>query len=49
MTMLIAEVEAGRPGQGLALAIDRIGAVLAEILPPTQDNPDELPNRLILL
>jgi putative membrane protein len=49
MTMLIDEVKAGRPGQGLALAIERIGAVLAEILPPTHDNPDELPNRLILL
>jgi putative membrane protein len=49
MAVLIAEVKAGRPGQGLALAIDRIGAVLAEILPPTHDNPDELPNRLILL
>jgi putative membrane protein len=49
MTVLIDEVEAGRPGRGLALAIERIGAVLAEILPPTHDNPDELPNRLILL
>jgi putative membrane protein len=49
MAVLIAEVKAGRPGQGLALAIERIGAVLAEILPPTHDNPDELPNRLILL
>jgi putative membrane protein len=49
MAVLIAEVKAGRPGQGLAHAIDRIGAVLAEILPPTHDNPDELPNRLILL
>jgi putative membrane protein len=49
MAVLIDEVKAGRPGQGLALAIDRIGAVLAEILPPTHDNPDELPNRLILL
>ncbi|HEV7659977.1 MAG TPA: hypothetical protein VGO55_09045 [Allosphingosinicella sp.] len=49
MTVLIDEVKAGRPGQGLALAIDRIGGVLAEILPPTRDNPDELPNRLILL
>ena len=49
MAVLIDEVRAGRPGQGLALAIEKIGAVLAEILPPTHDNPDELPNRLILL
>lgn len=49
MAVLIDEVRAGRPGQGLALAIEKIGAVLAGILPPTHDNPDELPNRLILL
>lgn len=49
MAILVDEVKAGRPGQGLALAIERIGAVLARILPPTLDNPDELPNRLIVL
>ena len=49
MAVLVGEVKAGRPGRGLALAIDAIGAVLAGILPPTHDNPDELPNRLIEL
>ena len=49
MAVLIGEVKAGRPGPGLALAIERIGAVLAPILPPTHDNPDELPNRVIAL
>lgn len=49
MAVLIREVKAGRPGPGLALAIERIGAVLAPILPPTHDNPDELPNRVIQL
>jgi putative membrane protein len=49
MAVLIEEVKAGRPGQGMALAVDAIGAVLAPILPPTHDNPDELPNRLIVL
>ena len=49
MAALIDEVKAGRPGQGMALAVEKIGAVLAPILPPTHDNPDELPNRLILL
>ncbi|HYI47471.1 MAG TPA: hypothetical protein VEX35_03305 [Allosphingosinicella sp.] len=49
MEVLIDEVKAGRPGPGLALAIERIGAVLAPILPPTLDNPDELPNRVIAL
>ena len=49
MAVLVDEVKAGRPGQGLALAIEKIGAVLAPILPPTRDNPDELPNRLVTL
>jgi len=49
MAELVDEVKAGRPGQGMALAVERIGAVLAEILPPAADNPDELPNRLIEL
>lgn len=49
MEVLIDEVKAGRPGPGLALAIERIGAVLAPILPPTHDNPDELPNRVVAL
>ena len=39
MAVLVEEVKAGRPGQGTA-----------PILPPKHgDNPDELPNRLIVL
>jgi len=49
MAVLVDEVKAGRPGPGMALAVERIGAILAPILPPTHDNPDELPNRLIEL
>jgi putative membrane protein len=49
MAALVDEVKAGRPGEGMAMAVDRIGLVLAEILPPAADNPDELPNRLIEL
>lgn len=49
MAALIDEVKEGRPGAGMAGAVERIGAVLAEILPPTLDNPNELPDRLILL
>jgi len=49
MAALIDEVKAGRPGAGMAEAVTRIGAVLAPILPPTLDNPNELPDRLILL
>ena len=49
MAVLIDEVKQGRAGQGLALAVEKVGAVLARILPPTLANPDELPNRVILL
>ena len=33
----------------MVLAVEKVGAVLAAILPPTLHNPDELPNRLIVL
>ncbi|HKR24245.1 MAG TPA: hypothetical protein VJS15_03220 [Allosphingosinicella sp.] len=49
MTALLDEVGAGRTGRGMALAVEKIGAVLAPILPPTLDNPNELPDRLIEL
>lgn len=49
MAVLVHEVKAGRPGQGLVAAVEKIGAVLAPILPPTLDNPDELPNRLVVI
>jgi putative membrane protein len=49
MAALIEEVKAGRPGAGMALAVEKIGAVLAEHLPPAGDNPNELPDRLIEL
>jgi putative membrane protein len=49
MALLVDEVRQGRAGQGLALAVQKVGAVLVPILPPTLGNPDELPNRVILL
>ena len=49
MADLVDEVKAGRPGAGLAKAVDRVGAVLARILPPKGDNPNELPDRLVEL
>jgi len=49
MAVLLDEVKAGRPGEGMALAVERVGAVLADILPPKSTNPDELPNRLVEL
>ena len=49
MAVLVDEVRQGRAGQGLALAVEKVGAVLVPILPPTLANPDELPNRVVLL
>jgi putative membrane protein len=49
MALLIAEVKAGRPGEGLAVAVEKMGAVLAECLPARHENPNELSDRLIEL
>lgn len=49
MAALVEGVKAGRPGEGMALAVGKIGEVLAQCLPPTLDNPNELPDRLIEL
>lgn len=49
MAALIEHVKDGRPGEGMAKAVERIGAVLAGCLPNTIGNPNELPDRLIEL
>ena len=49
MEVLIDEVKAGRPGQGMARAVEKVGEVLIRILPPSHDNPNELPDRVIEL
>jgi putative membrane protein len=49
MAALVDGVKGGRPGEGMALAVGKIGEVLARCLPPTLDNPNELPDRLIEL
>jgi putative membrane protein len=49
MAQLIDGVKAGRPGDGLAKAVETIGVVLARILPPDGANPNELPDRLVVL
>ena len=49
MAVLIDEVKAGRPGEGLANAVEKIGAVVAGILPRTVGDDNELPDRLIEL
>jgi len=47
MVALIDEIRAGRPGEGMALAVKHVGAVLQEHFPKTDNNPNELPDRLI--
>lgn len=47
MAALIEHVRAGRPGEGMAEAVTQMGAVLAEHFPRGDDNPNELPDRLI--
>ncbi|HEX8365451.1 MAG TPA: hypothetical protein VF603_09235 [Allosphingosinicella sp.] len=49
MVALIDEVKAGRPGQGMARAVELMGEVLARVLPKTLADPNELPDRLIEL
>ncbi|TFI59402.1 hypothetical protein E2493_04185 [Sphingomonas parva] len=49
MTELIEQVKAGQTGAGMALAVEKIGAVLAEHLPASHENPNEIPDRLIEL
>jgi len=49
MAALVEGVKSGRPGEGMARAVEKMGEVLAGCLPPTLDNPNELPDRLIEL
>ena len=46
---VLGEIRAGRGVAGLAAAISAAGAILAQHFPPGSDNPDELPNHLIVL
>lgn len=49
MDAMIAEVKVGRPGEGMAAAVERIGVILAKHFPKSHDNTNELPDRLIEL
>ena len=49
MADLIEEVKAGRPGAGMAKAVERIGGVLSEHFPRSAADQNELPDRLIEL
>jgi putative membrane protein len=47
MLALIRNVRAGRPGEGMAKAVQQMGIVLTEHFPKGSENPNELPDRLI--
>jgi putative membrane protein len=49
MVALLQGVKAGKPGDGIAAAVGKIGDVLATHLPYTGTDPNELPDRLIQL
>lgn len=49
MASLLDHVRAGHPGEGMAAAVEQMGAVLREHLPKGSENPNELPDRLIEL
>lgn len=49
MAALVDETRAGRPGAGMAAAVERIGAILSENFPKTEADINELPDRLIEL
>ncbi len=49
MAAMIDLVRAGKPGEGMAEAVRRMGNVLSEHFPKTHQNPNELPDRLIEL
>ncbi|WP_245941975.1 TPM domain-containing protein [Sphingomonas gilva] len=49
MVALIDGVRAGRPGDGMAAAVERVGAILHRHLPRAADDANELPDRLIEL
>ncbi|MFL9840153.1 TPM domain-containing protein [Sphingomonas sp. ST-64] len=49
MVALVDKIRAGDPAGGMADAVTQIGAVLTTHFPKSQDNPNELPDRLIEL
>ena len=49
MTALLADVKAGRPGDGIVAAVEIIGEVLAEHFPKSGEDTNEIPDKLIEL
>lgn len=46
---LLVEAKRGAYGDGIVLAVEQVGAVLAEHFPKSDDNPNEIPDKLIEL
>jgi putative membrane protein len=49
MAELVGEIRAGRPGEGLALAVEEVGEVLTRHFPKTSADTNEIPDKLIEL
>jgi putative membrane protein len=49
MAALLLEVKQGRPGDGIVAAISQVGAVLAEHFPRSNEDQNEIPDKLIEL
>lgn len=49
MVALVDEVRAGKPAHGMAAAVGAIGAIIGQHFPKTDDDINELPDRLIEL
>jgi putative membrane protein len=49
MAELIGELRAGRPGEGLAMAVEEVGEVLTRHFPKTTTDTNEIPDKLIVL
>ncbi|MGV3554918.1 MAG: TPM domain-containing protein [Croceibacterium sp.] len=49
MAAMLAEIRQAHVGAGMAAAVERVGAVLAEHFPRLEDDRNELPDRLIEL
>lgn len=47
MAPMLAQIRAGRLGDGMVAAIEQVGAVLAQHFPRAEDDRNELPDRLI--
>ena len=49
MAALLVDVKAGRPGDGIAAAVEQVGLVLAEHFPRSVTDTNEIPDKLIEL